>query len=193
MWHVVPVVSQLMMTVDAETARHSCKNRRVPRFTHGHGAFTPLRQQANVSGMAQAIHTVGETPQGIRDISLPRRDGVIPRCRHRSIVSACQKTVSRIPCQSCRCNCEGLNRRAGLMHQMQYQPHGLMPHLPDHEALQLHVDVASAIQRREAGTAHAAMSRIVEQSTEEMGHIWSIHHTGPTAGSSRKKEPIGGT
>ena len=28
--------------------------------------------------------------------------------------------------------------------------HGLMPHLPHHEALQLHVDVASAIQRGEA-------------------------------------------
>ncbi|MFJ5861128.1 FadR/GntR family transcriptional regulator [Pseudarthrobacter sp. NPDC092439] len=54
--------------------------------------------------------------------------------------------------------------------------HGLMPHLPQHEALQLHVDVASAIQRGEAAAAHAAMSRIVEQSTEEMGHIWSSHH-----------------
>ena len=53
--------------------------------------------------------------------------------------------------------------------------HGLMPHLPDHEALQLHVDVASAIQRGEANAAHAAMSRIVEQSTEEMGDIWSSH------------------
>ncbi len=54
--------------------------------------------------------------------------------------------------------------------------HGLMPHLPHHEALQLHVDVASAIQRGEAEAAHAAMSRIVEQSTEEMGDIWSRHH-----------------
>ncbi len=54
--------------------------------------------------------------------------------------------------------------------------HGLMPHLPDHEALQLHVDVASAIQRGEAGAAHAAMSRIVEQFAEEVGHIWSEHH-----------------
>lgn len=53
--------------------------------------------------------------------------------------------------------------------------HGLMPHLPQHEALQLHVDVASAIQRGEAAAAHGAMSRIVEQSTEEMGHIWSSH------------------
>ncbi|MDN4644549.1 FadR/GntR family transcriptional regulator [Arthrobacter sp. PsM3] len=53
--------------------------------------------------------------------------------------------------------------------------HGLMPHLPQHEALQLHVDVASAIQRGEANAAHAAMSRIVEQSSEEMGDIWSRH------------------
>lgn len=53
--------------------------------------------------------------------------------------------------------------------------HGLMPHLPHHEALQLHVDVASAIQRGEAEAAHAAMSRIVEQSTQEMGDIWSLH------------------
>ncbi|UKA61973.1 FadR/GntR family transcriptional regulator [Arthrobacter sp. FW306-04-A] len=54
--------------------------------------------------------------------------------------------------------------------------HGLMPNLPHHEALQLHVDVASAIQRGEAETAHAAMSRIVEQSTEEAADIWSEHH-----------------
>lgn len=54
--------------------------------------------------------------------------------------------------------------------------HGLMPNLPHHEALQLHVDVASAIQRGEAAAAHAAMSRIVEQSSEEMSHIWSEHH-----------------
>ncbi|WP_427006087.1 FadR/GntR family transcriptional regulator [Pseudarthrobacter sp. H2] len=59
--------------------------------------------------------------------------------------------------------------------------HGLTPHLPHHEALQLHVDVASAIQRGEANAAHAAMSRIVEQSTEEMGTIWSRHQQGATA------------
>ena len=54
--------------------------------------------------------------------------------------------------------------------------HGLMPHLPPHEALHLHVDVASAIQRGEAAAAHAAMSRIVEQSTEDIGDIWSSRH-----------------
>lgn len=56
--------------------------------------------------------------------------------------------------------------------------HGLTPHLPHHEALQLHVDVASAIQRGEADAAHAAMNRIVEQSTEEMATIWSSHQQG---------------
>ncbi|WP_255770635.1 FadR/GntR family transcriptional regulator [Pseudarthrobacter sulfonivorans] len=56
--------------------------------------------------------------------------------------------------------------------------HGLMPQLPHHEALQLHVDVASSIQRGEAGAAHAAMSRIVEQFAEEVGHMWSVHHAG---------------
>ncbi|WP_045732758.1 FadR/GntR family transcriptional regulator [Pseudarthrobacter chlorophenolicus] len=62
--------------------------------------------------------------------------------------------------------------------------HGLMPNLPNHEALQLHVDVASAIQRGETAAAHAAMSRIVEQSSEEMRHIWSSSHEadgGPAA------------
>lgn len=53
--------------------------------------------------------------------------------------------------------------------------HGLMPSLPHHEALQLHVDVASAIQRGEAIAAHSAMSRIVEQSSEEMKTIWCEH------------------
>jgi DNA-binding FadR family transcriptional regulator len=62
--------------------------------------------------------------------------------------------------------------------------HGLMPHLPDHEALQMHVDVASAIQHRDASAAHAAMSRIVEQSTEEMGDIWSSSHASVVEGST---------
>lgn len=62
--------------------------------------------------------------------------------------------------------------------------HGLMPHLPHHEALQLHVDVASAIQRGEAGAAHAAMSRIVEQFAEEVGYIWSEHNHGESPDAS---------
>ena len=67
--------------------------------------------------------------------------------------------------------------------------HGLMPHLPHHEALQLHVDVASAIQRGEADAAHAAMSRIVEQSTEEMGDIWSSYHAGGPASPEGQHSP----
>lgn len=59
--------------------------------------------------------------------------------------------------------------------------HGLMPNLPHHEALQLHVDVASAIQRGEASAAHSAMSRIVAQSSEEMKTIWSEHQGGKPA------------
>lgn len=59
--------------------------------------------------------------------------------------------------------------------------HGLTPHLPHHEALQLHVDVASAIQRGEAAAAHTAMSRIVEQSSREMSQIWSSSHDAGSA------------
>ncbi|MET3720639.1 hypothetical protein [Arthrobacter sp. UYCo732] len=65
--------------------------------------------------------------------------------------------------------------------------HGLMPHLPHHEALQLHVDVASAIQRGESAAAHAAMNRIVEQFAEEVGHIWSEHH--PDSGPDSSRQP----
>lgn len=59
--------------------------------------------------------------------------------------------------------------------------HGLMPHSPNHEAMQFHVDVANAIQRRDGAAAHAAMTRIVEQSMDEMGVIWEEAHP-PTAG-----------
>ncbi|HJW01170.1 MAG TPA: hypothetical protein VJ617_18940, partial [Arthrobacter sp.] len=70
--------------------------------------------------------------------------------------------------------------------------HGLMPHLPDHQALQLHVDVASAIQRGEAAAAHAAMSRIVEQFAEEVGTIWSEHHPGAADARGRQPAESGG-
>lgn len=50
--------------------------------------------------------------------------------------------------------------------------HGLMPHTPNHDALQFHVDVASAIQRGDGDAAHAAMTKIVEQSVDEMAVIW---------------------
>jgi DNA-binding FadR family transcriptional regulator len=50
--------------------------------------------------------------------------------------------------------------------------HGLMPHHPDDEALQLHVDVAQGIQRRDGPAARAAMVRIMEQAMDEMSSRW---------------------
>ncbi|AIY02066.1 hypothetical protein ART_2467 [Arthrobacter sp. PAMC 25486] len=54
--------------------------------------------------------------------------------------------------------------------------HGLMPHSPNAKAMQFHVDVASAIQRRDGEAAHAAMTRIVDQSMVEMAVIWAKDH-----------------
>lgn len=54
--------------------------------------------------------------------------------------------------------------------------HGLMPHIPNAEAMQFHVDVAGAIQRRDGEAAHAAMTRIVDQSMVEMAVIWAKEH-----------------
>src|SRR5450759_2482105 len=50
--------------------------------------------------------------------------------------------------------------------------YGLMPRHPHNEALQLHVDVASAIQRGNADEAHAAMLGIMERAFNEMKSIW---------------------
>jgi len=50
--------------------------------------------------------------------------------------------------------------------------HGLMPRHPHKEALQLHVDVASAIQRGDGDDAHAAMLGIMHRTSEEMSSIW---------------------
>lgn len=50
--------------------------------------------------------------------------------------------------------------------------HGLMPSTPNHEALQFHVDVATAIQQGDADGAQNAMAKIVEQSIEETSIIW---------------------
>ncbi|WP_113716550.1 FadR/GntR family transcriptional regulator [Arthrobacter dokdonensis] len=50
--------------------------------------------------------------------------------------------------------------------------HGLMPHIPNHQAMEFHVDVANAIQRHDGDAAQMAMTRIVEQSMDEMGVIW---------------------
>jgi len=50
--------------------------------------------------------------------------------------------------------------------------YGLMPRHPHNEALQLHVDVASAIQRGNGDDAHAAMLGIMERAFNEMSSIW---------------------
>lgn len=55
---------------------------------------------------------------------------------------------------------------AGRTHQ------GLMPAHPHVEALQLHVDVASAIQRGSPEDAQRAMLRIMERNMLEMSAIW---------------------
>jgi DNA-binding FadR family transcriptional regulator len=50
--------------------------------------------------------------------------------------------------------------------------HGLMPHHPDDEALQLHADVAHGIQRGDGAAARSAMVRIMEQAMDEMSSLW---------------------
>jgi DNA-binding FadR family transcriptional regulator len=50
--------------------------------------------------------------------------------------------------------------------------YGLMPHHPHEEALQLHADVASAIQRHDGDRARAAMLRIMAQAMDEMKTLW---------------------
>lgn len=54
--------------------------------------------------------------------------------------------------------------------------HGLMPHRPNPNAMKFHVDVANAIQRGDGNAAHAAMTRIVDQSMVEMAGIWAKEH-----------------
>lgn len=50
--------------------------------------------------------------------------------------------------------------------------YGLMPQHPHEEALQMHVDVANAIQRSNAQDAHAAMLAIMTRAMNEMSMIW---------------------
>jgi DNA-binding FadR family transcriptional regulator len=59
--------------------------------------------------------------------------------------------------------------------------YGLMPHHPHEEALQLHADVASAIQRHDGDRAREAMLRIMEQAMDEMKTLWAQtgEHTTP--------------
>ena len=50
--------------------------------------------------------------------------------------------------------------------------YGLMPHHPDEEALELHAEVARAIQRHDGDRARAAMLRIMDLAMEEMRTSW---------------------
>jgi len=55
--------------------------------------------------------------------------------------------------------------------------YGLMPRHPHEEALQLHVDVASAIQRGNGDDAYAAMVGIMARTFNEMSSIWDKDST----------------
>lgn len=50
--------------------------------------------------------------------------------------------------------------------------YGLMPVHPHEEALQLHVDVANAIQSREPDAAREAMDRIMRRTIAEVEQVW---------------------
>ncbi|MFG1780026.1 FadR/GntR family transcriptional regulator [Micromonospora sp. NPDC049051] len=50
--------------------------------------------------------------------------------------------------------------------------HHLMPHHPHEQALQLHAEVAQAIQRRDGERARQAMVQLMEQAFDEMSSIW---------------------
>ncbi len=50
--------------------------------------------------------------------------------------------------------------------------YNLMPHHPHEQALQLHADVAQAIQRRDGDRARSAMVEIMEHAFDEMKAIW---------------------
>ncbi|NYD68800.1 FadR/GntR family transcriptional regulator [Agromyces atrinae] len=50
--------------------------------------------------------------------------------------------------------------------------YGLMPDHPHEEALQLHVDVANAIQSRDPDAARTAMDRIMRRTIAEVEQVW---------------------
>lgn len=59
----------------------------------------------------------------------------------------------------------------------------LMPHYPHEEALQLHAEVAQAIQRRDGDRAKVAMVQIMEQAMKEMSAIWAQTEPIPVPGT----------
>lgn len=62
--------------------------------------------------------------------------------------------------------------------------YGLMPQYPAHEALQMHVDIATAIQAGNAEKAASAMIAIMERTMNEMRSIWEQQATElPTTGA----------
>jgi DNA-binding FadR family transcriptional regulator len=61
----------------------------------------------------------------------------------------------------------------------------LAPHYPDEEALQLHADVAQAIQRHQGERAKDAMVRIMEQAIDEMKSIWEAGDPGAASQRAR--------
>ncbi len=60
--------------------------------------------------------------------------------------------------------------------------YGLMPHHPHVDALQLHVDVAQAIQRGDLENARDAMVRIMERTMDETKAIWQEQTGAPDEG-----------
>jgi DNA-binding FadR family transcriptional regulator len=64
--------------------------------------------------------------------------------------------------------------------------YGLMPEHPHNEALQLHVDVASAIQRGNADDAQQAMLHIMQRAFQEMSSIWEV------ASATNARTPVSG-
>jgi DNA-binding FadR family transcriptional regulator len=50
--------------------------------------------------------------------------------------------------------------------------YGLMPTHPHEEALQLHINVAKAIQRGSPDTAHRTMLSIMHRTLQEMSEFW---------------------
>ncbi len=57
--------------------------------------------------------------------------------------------------------------------------YGLMPHHPRREALELHADVAQAIQRHDGERARASMVSIMDKAMGEMKELWARTSDGP--------------
>lgn len=58
--------------------------------------------------------------------------------------------------------------------------YGLMPHHPHVDALQMHTDVASSIQRGDGDMAHAAMVAIMDRTMGETKQLWAEQEHEPS-------------